>query len=129
MPGVCGCRSLPEGLASNPATGEISGTPSVAGTAFFTVQARDAQRLTGTRSYSLTIYQIDISPPVLPVAYRDQAFGPGLMATGGTEPYPFERAQRQFAPGCHLEPFKRAALGHSDRHGNVCFHGQSHGCQ
>ncbi|NDV14111.1 autotransporter domain-containing protein [Crenobacter caeni] len=47
--------SLPGGLSLDPATGEISGTPTGDGTSNFTVTVTDTYNATGSRAYSLVI--------------------------------------------------------------------------
>jgi hypothetical protein len=47
--------ALPAGLTLNPATGELSGTPTTPGTSTFTIRATDANNCTGERSYVLVI--------------------------------------------------------------------------
>ncbi len=46
---------LPTGLDIAPATGEISGTPTTAGTSSVTVTAKDASNATGTTTFSITV--------------------------------------------------------------------------
>ncbi len=47
--------SLPTGLALNSTSGEISGTPTVAGAVNLTIQAKDARRMTTTKSFLLIV--------------------------------------------------------------------------
>jgi hypothetical protein len=47
--------TLPGGLSLNPATGQISGTPTTAGTANFPIQATDTNLATATKPFGLTI--------------------------------------------------------------------------
>ena len=47
--------ALPNGLSLNPQTGLISGTPTSAGSANFTITATDSQGVTGSQSYSITV--------------------------------------------------------------------------
>jgi hypothetical protein len=62
--------ALPAGLVLNPATGAITGTPSLAGTSNFTITATDtATGCLGTRAYSMGV---GLGPP-----------GPGGGAAGG----------------------------------------------
>ncbi len=49
--------ALPLGLALNPNTGEISGTPTVNGISNITVTATDANNCTGSQNYTITINQ------------------------------------------------------------------------
>jgi len=56
--------SLPSGLTLNAAAGTITGTPAVAGTSTFTVQAKDAAAATATKSLSITI-----APPVVTTSF------------------------------------------------------------
>ena len=45
--------TLPAGLTLNPVTGQISGTPTTAGTSSFTVTATDANTCAGSRAYQI----------------------------------------------------------------------------
>ena len=47
--------SLPAGLALDPATGQLSGTPAGPGVSVFTVSATDTRRCVGTSSYTLSV--------------------------------------------------------------------------
>jgi hypothetical protein len=47
--------TLPPGLALDPTTGRLSGTPTVAGTYAFTITATDANICTGSRDYALVV--------------------------------------------------------------------------
>jgi surface protein len=57
--------TLPNGLTLNSTTGEISGTPTVANTFNFTVQAKDANNCVGTKVYRVVVGTVVILPPVL----------------------------------------------------------------
>ena len=81
--------SLPLGLALNPLTGVISGTPTTAGSSNFTVGVSDALAATATKALSITI-----APPlaittssVLPAGTVGRSYSAGLAASGGTPPY------------------------------------------
>ncbi|MCX6855869.1 MAG: putative Ig domain-containing protein, partial [Verrucomicrobia bacterium] len=80
--------SLPAGLSVS-ASGLISGTPTAAATASFTIQSRDAFNCTGTRAYTLTTIcpTITITPSTLDDAYYNLAYSQQLSAAGGTGPY------------------------------------------
>jgi len=85
--------ALPEGLALDPATGEISGSPVESGTYVFDVTATDAGLCAGTRTYSLQVLcpTITLSPPTqLPDAFAGVPYLTNITANGGTEPYTFE---------------------------------------
>ncbi len=80
--------SLPAGLALNGSTGAISGMPTTAVTANFTVQVMDANSAVATRSLSITIYgALSISTPSLPAGTRTAAYSQTIAASGGKTPY------------------------------------------
>ncbi|SFT59959.1 putative Ig domain-containing protein [Mesorhizobium sp. YR577] len=84
--------SLPEGL-SLATTGEISGTPTEAGSFTFTLTATDDNGFSGTREYTLAVDAptISINPDALADGVAGSAYGPVAMtAEGGTGPYGFE---------------------------------------
>ena len=77
--------ALPTGLMLNPASGLLSGTPSAAGTANFTVTATDGLGATGSRAYSVTINAaITVNPATLPAAVIGTAYSQNVSATGGS---------------------------------------------
>lgn len=87
--------ALPNGLVLNPATGQITGIPILAGTFNFTIEATDDNGCIGVMGYTITISPescpfIEITPfnlqsPKVNVPYSSQ-----LSGSGGTSPYTFE---------------------------------------
>src|SRR5262249_46164269 len=81
--------SLPAGLAISPG-GTISGTPTTAGTANFTVQVADSLSRVATKALALTI-----NPPALSITTASPLaagtvgaqYSQNFSATGGTAPY------------------------------------------
>jgi uncharacterized protein YhjY with autotransporter beta-barrel domain len=83
--------SLPTGLAMS-GGGVISGTPSVAGSYSFTVQATDAAPNTGTRAYTIDIGSsgaLAVNPASLPNGTNGTAYSQTVSASGGTGPYTY----------------------------------------
>jgi hypothetical protein len=83
--------SLPAGLALNPATGAISGTPAGTGTATFTAAVTDAGSPPATATASLTItvtaLPLVLTTTSLPTAIVGVPYSAQLTATGGVTPY------------------------------------------
>src|SRR6185295_20085000 len=79
--------SLPTGLTINPSTGQITGTPSAAGTFNFTVKATDTLNQSDTQALSITV---NLPPPPnittlsLPNGTMASAYSQTVQATGGT---------------------------------------------
>ncbi|WP_137152055.1 putative Ig domain-containing protein [Devosia sp. FKR38] len=84
--------SLPAGLSLNTASGGISGTPTAAGNATFTVTATDANGVTGSANYSLAIapqpVALSLSPSggALTEAMAGEAYSQTISATGAVAP-------------------------------------------
>lgn len=78
--------SLPDGLELNTTTGEITGTPTQAGTFNVTVRVTGANDRTATRQYTSTINQPPsiTTPGLLPSGAVDEQYSKTLVATGGT---------------------------------------------
>ena len=88
--------ALPAGMVLS-AAGVVSGTPTVAGTASFTVQVADSTTpspLSSGKSCSLTVNPVATAPTIatvcpLPSGTEGVAYSQTLTATGGTAPYSF----------------------------------------
>ena len=83
--------SAPAGLAFDTASGTLAGTAAAAGTYPFSVTVQDAQRLTATASFSITIYDpLEITNGPADVALvPGQAFGFAFATRGGKAPVSF----------------------------------------
>ncbi len=79
--------ALPTGLVLNPATGEISGTPAVAGAYPLKVQVADTLGLTATVDVPLTVAaKLAVVKKPLPAAKVGKLYQAKLRATGGVTP-------------------------------------------
>ena len=100
--------SLPPGLSLNTVTGEISGTPTIAGTFNFIVAASDADLCTGTRDYSIAVADIgcpiiDLAPAALSDGSVGNPYNQTIVATGGTAPYTYAVTSGALPDGLTLD--------------------------
>jgi len=82
--------ALPTGLSLRDTTGDITGTPTVAGVASFTVTAIDLVGLTASKPLSITIAPAPaITTASLPGGTAGAGYSQTVAATGGTAPLTF----------------------------------------
>ena len=108
--------SLPTGLSLNASNGDITGTPTAAGTFNFTVQVTDDAGNTGTRAYSVTIAPgavLTVNPATLPNGTNGTSYGTQtITATGGTGTYTnFAVTAGALPTGLSLNPTTGAITG------------------
>lgn len=90
---MCGASSAARSIGLSLSTnGILSGTPTQATTATFTIEARDAFNCAVTQLYSLVVNcpAITVTPATLPNGYLSAAYSQQLTATGGTGPYTWQ---------------------------------------
>jgi hypothetical protein len=105
--------SLPAGLSLNTTTGEISGTPTTAGSSTFTLQVVDKLNQTGSRSFTLQIaalLSISTASPLAPIRVGT-ASTLSLAASGGTGPYTWSILSGSLPAGLTLNPNSGAITG------------------
>ena len=108
--------ALPAGMTFNMATGVLSGTPTAAGTASFTVTATDSSSggtFNATGTYTLTVVAptVTISPATLPNAAVGAAYSQTATATGGASPYTYTLTAGALPAGLTLNSSTGAITG------------------
>src|SRR5262249_21242880 len=91
----------PAGLTLS-AAGTISGTPTAAGAANFTVQVRDNASRTVTKPLAITIDLAITTTSPLPTGSMGTLYSQTLSATGGTTPYTWSRTSGALPDGLTL---------------------------
>jgi hypothetical protein len=92
---------LPTGLSLNASSGVISGTPTAAGTAGFTLHVTDAGKREATKACQVTI-ALSIAPASLPNGTLGKDYAQTLRATGGAGPYQWSLVSSELPPGLSL---------------------------
>jgi predicted outer membrane repeat protein len=97
--------SLPAGLALNPSTGALTGTPTAGGTFNFTVNVVDnGTASAASKAYSLTVSApvIAVAPATLPNGTVGVGYSQSFTPSGGTSPYSFSLTAGTLPPGLTL---------------------------
>ena len=97
--------ALPDGLTLDSNTGQISGTPSAAGTFNFDITATDDNGCTGVTSYSITMScpAITVNPATLPNGTMGTLYDQTVSGSGGTAPYTFAVTSGSLPTGLTLD--------------------------
>lgn len=82
--------------------GVLLGTPSVSGSASFTVTAKDANGVTASGALNLSVFASLTGPGSLPDAYAAVAYSQVLSASGGKPPYAFTLGSGSLPAGISL---------------------------
>ena len=98
--------TLPTGLTLNAATGQLTGTPTEAGTASFTLKVRDANGEEATRALQVSLYSLPVVATVspLPGAYAGQTYTLTFTGTGGKAPLTFSLGSGTLPASLALSP-------------------------
>ena len=103
--------NFPPGLTFNTTSGQISGTPTMAGVFQFTLQVIDsaipAQTATTPAPLSITVSApapLQVTPSVLPGGAVATPYSTSVQATGGVQPYTWSVASGQLPAGLSLNP-------------------------
>ena len=97
--------SLPAGLTLAPATGILSGTPTIVGTYSFTIMVTDNIGATATKPFTITINPVlAITTLTLPNGDVGVAYSQILGMTGGTSPFAWSVSVGALPAGLSLAP-------------------------
>lgn len=117
--------NLPPGVGFNPSTGQISGTPSAAGTYTFTVQPYDNDgQLGNSKSFTITIAAppLNATATTLPGGIVGTPYSAQLAATGGIQPYTWTVSSGSLPAGMTLSSAGKLSGTPTATHsGNVTF--------
>lgn len=97
---------IPPGLTLNGGGGQITGTPTGAGTFNFTVQLSDVARLTTTKALSITIAPppaLAVTTTSLPNGAVNVSYNAVLAASGGVPPYSWSLSSGSLPSGLDLK--------------------------
>jgi hypothetical protein len=116
--------SLPGGLSLNTSSGAITGKPTAAGTASFTVQVTDSSSPAKTASANLSITisaPLSVTTTSLPGGTVGSSYSATLAATGGTTPYTWKVTCGSLPAGLSLNTTTGAITGKPTAAGTSSF--------
>lgn len=121
--------TLPGGLALNASSGAISGTPTSAGAASFTIAVSDGAQATASQKYTVNVnggaVPISISTSaVLPGGTVGSAYSQTLAASGGTPPYTWAVSTGALPGGLTLDSSSGVLAGNPTATGTFTFTAQ-----
>ena len=99
--------SIPDGLKLDPASGQITGTPTGGGTWYFEATVTDATRATVSNGF-LSIQINSVAPPGNPVPFLNQPLAPTAISPGSSG-FTLNVSGTGFVPGATVS-FNRAPL-------------------
>ncbi|MGJ5815105.1 beta strand repeat-containing protein [Paludibaculum fermentans] len=96
--------TLPGGLALNPTTGAITGTPTAEGTYSFQVSAASGNQIAGPKALSIVvgIPGLDFTPDTLPAGTIGVPYSQVFSPSGGSGAYVFSLTTGPLPPGLSL---------------------------
>ena len=107
-----GAGALARGIDLNPATGDLQGTPSAAGSFTFSAQVTDRNSVPATKQFTLAIAPaLLITTAAIPDAAAGASYSQALDASGGTPPYLWTLASGALPSGLILESATGALAG------------------
>lgn len=117
---------LPDGLALDPTTGAISGTPTTSDVFSFTISAIDDEFCVASQSYTIIVMPegcpaITILPSVLPNPTRGVPYSQFFAAEGGVGPYEWFVTQGALPAGLLLDPASGQLFGSALVSGSFAF--------
>jgi len=115
-------NTLPTGLALDPTTGMISGTPTTNGPSTFTVTATDANGASGTRPYTLTVSDpLAITTTAIAPVSKGVAYNAPVATTGGRGPNAFAVTAGSLPAGLSISPATGVISGTPTTNGPFSF--------
>ncbi len=95
---------LPDGLALNPTSGAIGGTPTAEGSSDFTIEVTSAE-MTGQRAFTLVVHgALAVDTGDLPSGVVGTAYASTLSASGGDGDYTWSLGEGALPDGLTLTP-------------------------
>ena len=114
--------ALPAGISLNASTGALTGTPTTAGEASFTLAATDANSVAGTRDFTWTVNAAPaVTTTTLAATTVGRSYSATLAATGGTTPSTWSIATGSLPAGISLNASTGALTGISTTAGTYEF--------
>jgi hypothetical protein len=117
--------TLPAGLQLDPATGNVAGTPTSAGSFAFTAQITDSASATATKAFTIVVAATPvIAATALAGGTQGAAYSQNPVVAGGTAPFAWSVASGALPPGLTLDSATGRVSGNPTAAGAFSFAAQ-----